>query len=68
MNAKNSKPTSVLLPLYATILKDPIFVAVSKDTREMERIVQVGIFSWMFTSFMYKFRNKRVWSERSVYQ
>ena len=45
MNAKNSKPTSVLLPLYATILKDPIFVAVSKDTREMERIVQVGIFS-----------------------
>lgn len=40
MNAKNSKPTSVLLPLYATILKDPIFVAVSKDTREMERIVQ----------------------------
>ena len=44
MNAKNSKPTSVLLPLYATILKDPIFVAVSKDTREMERIVQVGIF------------------------
>ena len=50
MNAKNSKPTSVLLPLYATILKDPIFVAVSKDTREMERIVQVGICSWMFTS------------------
>lgn len=45
MNAKNSKPTSVLLPLYATILKDPISVAVSKDTREMERIVQVGIFS-----------------------
>lgn len=45
MNATNSKPTSVLLPLYATILKDPIFVAVSKDTREMERIVQVGIFS-----------------------
>ena len=45
MNAKNSKPTSVLLPLYATILKDPIFVAVSKDTREMERIVQVGICS-----------------------
>lgn len=45
MNAKNSKPTSVLLPLYATILKDPIFVAVSKDSREMERIVQVGICS-----------------------
>lgn len=45
MNAKISKPTSVLLPLYATILKDPIFVAVSKDTREMERIVQVGICS-----------------------
>lgn len=45
MNAKNSKPTSVLLPLYATILEDPIFVAVSKDTREMERIVQVGICS-----------------------